>query len=114
MTVIEREDAIEYIRLHAQAAELEKKMKPLKEKILPALVAGGTSPDDLPFLLVNKPQNRKERDWEGFVLKVLKPIFGSLKRAKAEFEKLDARWPEKKVPALHVEKNPAFAASLGE
>lgn len=113
MAELNRQDVETYIRLHAQAALLEKEMKPLKEKLLPLIVDGAVSPADLPFVLVNKPQNRKERDWEGFVTKLLRSIFGSTKRAKAEFEKIEARWPEKKIPALHVEKNPAYAATVG-
>jgi hypothetical protein len=68
----------------------------------------------LPYLLTNRPTERKQRDWESFIVKLLRPIFGSTKKAQAEFARIDARWPKTSVPALHVDKNPAFASELGK
>lgn len=113
MTEIDRQDAEEYIRLHAQAATIEKQMVPLKEKILPALVAGAISPAELPFLLVNQPQNRAQKDWPGVVLRLLTAVLGRTRGA-GEFKRLDAKWKTKEIPSLCVVKNVAYAAQLGK
>ncbi len=108
-----RTDCEDYIRFHAQHAELEKKLKPLKEKILPLIEKGAVSPVDLPYLLVNRPQTRSQPDWKGLVLRLFCKLLGSKKRGQAEFERIDNGWPTKEVPSLCVEKNLAYAVKIG-
>jgi|SRR6267142_1526137 len=101
----------EYIRLHQEKAAIEKRMEALKAELLPALVAGGASPAELPYLLVNRPQNRKQSDWKGACFTLLKKYLRSPSRAEAQLEKIDAAFETKEVPALHVVINPTFATS---
>ena len=108
-----REEAEEYIRKHAEHSKLEKRLDELKKKILPAIVAGAQSPQDLPYLLVNRPQKRPQPDWKGYVFGFLVKLLRSKKRAEAELERIDGAWPTKEIPSLCVEKNPAYAATLG-
>lgn len=101
----------EYIRLHTEKAAIEKRMDELKAELLPALVAGGASPAELPYLLVDRPQNRKQSDWKGACFALLKKYLKSPARAEAQLAKIDAAFEVKAIPALHVVINPTYAAS---
>lgn len=116
MSILDRSETEEYIRLHAQAAPINKRLEELKKKILPQLVAGVVSPSDLPFLLVNRPQNKPKADWKGYALALLCKLYRRSKDAKAkaeaDIEAADKSWPTVKTPALHVVINPQYAAAV--
>lgn len=112
MIPILKGEAEEYFRLHHQHAALEKKMKPLKEKLLQQLVDGAVSPQECVFLLVNRPQNRKQSDWKGYALGLLVKALRSKVKAAAELERIDASWEKSEVPALHVVVNPEYSAPV--
>jgi hypothetical protein len=113
-TVIDIDDATEYLRLHAEQSVIEKRIKELRKIILPQLVDGAMSPRELPYLLINRPKNQKDSDWKGYCLKLATKLLRSKKKAAALIDKVDSRWPKDEVPALHVIVNPAYAAKLGE
>lgn len=112
LATISKEDALEYIQKHAEHAVLEKRLDVLKKSILDALVAGAKCPTDLPALLVNRPQARSQPDWKGFAHGLLQKLYKRFKdadvRAAAELAQVDASWPTKDTPALHVVVNPTF------
>lgn len=118
MKTLDRKDCEEYIRLHAQAAPINKRLEELKKKLLPELVDGAASPVDLPFLLQNRPQNRPQVDWKGYALRLLLKLYKRSKdveaKAQADLAAADASWEKKDVPALHVVQNPAAALTIGK
>lgn len=102
------QDAVEFLRLHALLSTTETDIKPLRDRILSALIAGASSPAHLPFLLTNRPQSRKQRDWKGALREAYRRLLKSPTRADARMEKHEAEWPEMETPALVVEKNPHY------
>jgi len=116
MPELDRQKTEEFIRLHAQHARCEKRMKELKAELLPQIVDGATSSTELPFLLVNQPQSKKQPDWKGYALALLLRLYARSKdpeaKAAAELERVDQSWEKKESPALHVVINKDFAGSL--
>jgi hypothetical protein len=110
--ILDRDLAAEYIQLHGQIGPMEKRMEELKKILLPQLVDGAISPPDLHALLVNRPQERAQPNWKAYALSLLLKLYERRKdaglKAAAEIEKVDAAWPRKETPALHVVLNPAF------
>jgi hypothetical protein len=115
-SAVPRAEVEEYIRLHSQAAVIDKRMEELKKTLLPALVSGAATPFDLPYLLINRPQTRKQPDWKGYVRLLLLKLYKRRKDAEAladaELTTVDAGWPLKTFPALHVVENPEYSADL--
>lgn len=110
--LLDRADAEEYIRIHAQAAVLATRLDELKKKLLPQLVDGAVSPPDLVCLLVNRPQNKKQSDWKGYAFALLTKLYRRATdpkgKAQAELDAAEAGWPSKETPALHVVINPEY------
>jgi hypothetical protein len=106
----------EYIRLHAQASVIEKRMDELKKELLPALVDGAVSPEDLPYLLINRPQTRTQSDWKGYARTLLLKLYKRRKDpeflADADIAAAHCNFPAKTIAALHVVENPTFAQEL--
>lgn len=109
--LIANSSAAEYFALHHQAARIQKRLEELKAEILPQLIDGAVTSNELPFMLVNRPQNRKQSDWKGACFTLLKKYLKSPARAEAQLEKIDASFEVKPIPALHVAINPAFVQS---
>jgi|SRR6266700_3771353 len=109
---MKRQDAEEYIRLHAVKAVAEKRLSELRDILLPALEAGEASPADLPFLLELRISNRKQADWKAVALRFAARLFGKAK-AQTKLDGIEARFPTNPVPALHVVANTKYAAQIG-
>lgn len=99
-----------YIQLHSQIAVAEKEIKKygLTDKIKAGLLAGKTSPPDLPFLLEARTSQRPERDYKRPLMAVLRKFLGR-SRAIAALARIESRFKIKTVYSLTVSVNHDFA-----
>ncbi len=100
----------DYFRFHAQAAQAEKEMKPLKAKILAWLEDGNASPADLPYLAVIRTQQRTQWDWKGALQRVLKGILRADAKVEARMTEIEQGFDKQPVTMLCVEINHSYAA----
>jgi hypothetical protein len=104
--LLPRESTTEYLRLHSEKLVIDNRLSDLREILLPLILAGQQSPTDLPFLLINRPQNRKQRDWQAVALAAIQQLvkFG----ADEQIVAIEEAWPEKEIPSLVVVINPDY------
>lgn len=94
-----RERVAEYTQLTAEQSRIEKRKAELREELLPQILQGYESPPDLPFLLQNRPQQRKERDWCAVVALLI---------PQHQIDDIESMWPIREVPAIVLVPNPDF------
>ncbi len=110
---MKKADVIEFLKLHAEAALAEKRLKELREILLPALQGGEESPADLPYLLVASSQDRVVKDWRSPLYRLLKRTLGKV-RADKRIEQIEAQFGSIAVEQLLVKPNHKFALQVGE
>lgn len=109
--MLEKALVIEYLELHAQSSTCEKRLKALREVLLPQLRDGEESPGDLPYLLARRIQERTTKDWLSPLYRLLKRTLGKV-RADLRIAQIEARFECTEVEQLCVEQNKEYAADL--
>jgi hypothetical protein len=99
----------EYLRKHAQAGVLAKRLKKLNPIIKAELERGQKSPSELPYLLELQPGETTERDYRTPLLKALIVIHGSEEKAEAELKAIEDGFEKTPTKSLVVKINPTYA-----
>jgi hypothetical protein len=104
-----RSSCVEYLRKHAQAGILAKRLKKLNPIIKAELDRGQKSPSELPYLLELQPGESTDRDYRTPLLNALTKIHGSEEKAEAELKAIEDGFEKTPTKSLVVKINPAFA-----
>jgi 23S rRNA maturation mini-RNase III len=100
-----RQACSEYIRKHAEAAELAKRLELLREIAMEGLRRGQKSPADLPFLLEIQESERTIKDYKTPLLEALVNLLGSEEQAQSHIEEIESEFETNPVESLVVKPN---------
>jgi hypothetical protein len=106
------DDCTKYIQLHAKHARLKAQMEVLRDRIVPELREGKSSPRGLPYVLILQKRWRTLADWKEALTQELKAWFKNEAQAEARVKEIQAAFPGKEEEALRVEINKNYAAHM--
>lgn len=106
------EDCSKYIQLHAKHARLAARMEVLRERIVPQLREGASSPRTLPYLLILQKRIRTLADWKDALQRQLMLWLKNDVQVKERMEQIGNAFPKAESEALTVQINKSYAAKL--